>query len=160
MDKLPSLVRSSTVYKKKFKDTKIPLKISSKNWVVLHSGKYLFGKLSTERKKMASLTKIMTAYTVIKYSDEHSINLIKEQVIVSKFASCLGGTTAGLHTEDELTAWDLLHGMMLPSGNDAAFALSEHFGRLIYYEKFGNRTRFLLCPERFFISEVFGHKQT
>ena len=32
----------------------------------------------------------------------------------------LNGTTANLLAEDELSIWELLHGMMLPSGNDAA----------------------------------------
>jgi D-alanyl-D-alanine carboxypeptidase len=33
---------------------------------------------------------------------------------------------------DILTVKDLLYGMMLPSGNDSAFALAEYFGRLLY----------------------------
>lgn len=38
------------------------------------------------------------------------------------------GTSALLRNGDELTLWSLLHGLMLPSGNDAAFAISEHVG--------------------------------
>ncbi len=42
------------------------------------------------------------------------------------------GTTANLKFTDVLTLKDLFYGMMLPSGNDAAFALAEYFGRLLY----------------------------
>jgi D-alanyl-D-alanine carboxypeptidase len=31
-----------------------------------------------------------------------------------------------------LTVWDLLHGLMLPSGNDAAITLAEHFGQYLF----------------------------
>lgn len=38
------------------------------------------------------------------------------------------GTSARLKTGDTFTAFDLLHGLMLPSGNDAAVALAEALG--------------------------------
>ena len=41
------------------------------------------------------------------------------------------GTTAGLRKGDKLSVWDLLHALMLPSGNDAAIALAEFVGRKI-----------------------------
>ena len=51
---------------------------------------------------------------------------------VSKTAASVGGTTARLRTGDELSVWDTLHGLMLPSGNDAATCLAEHFGPYLY----------------------------
>ena len=42
------------------------------------------------------------------------------------------GTSAKLKKGDILTAEQLLYGLMLPSGNDAAFVLAKYFGRLIY----------------------------
>lgn len=41
------------------------------------------------------------------------------------------GTTAELWIGDSLSVKDLLHGMMLPSGNDAAHALALHFGGIM-----------------------------
>jgi D-alanyl-D-alanine carboxypeptidase len=41
-------------------------------------------------------------------------------VRVLEYSSSLIGTSAGLMAGDRLTVWELLHGMMLPSGNDAA----------------------------------------
>ena len=51
---------------------------------------------------------------------------------VSKNAATVGGTSAKLRTGDVLSVWDLLHGLMLPSGNDAAITLAEHFGQYLF----------------------------
>ena len=51
---------------------------------------------------------------------------------MSKTASSVGGTSAKLKTGDVLSVWDLLHGLMLPSGNDAATVLAEHFGQYLF----------------------------
>jgi D-alanyl-D-alanine carboxypeptidase (penicillin-binding protein 5/6) len=41
------------------------------------------------------------------------------------------GTTANLRAGDKLSILDMLYGMMLPSGNDAAYAIADFFGELI-----------------------------
>jgi D-alanyl-D-alanine carboxypeptidase (penicillin-binding protein 5/6) len=51
---------------------------------------------------------------------------------VSKHAASINGTTAKLKAGNVLSVWDLLNGLMLPSGNDAATVLAEHFGEYIY----------------------------
>lgn len=51
---------------------------------------------------------------------------------MSKNAATVGGTSAKLRTGDVLSVWDLLHGLMLPSGNDAAIVLAEHFGQYLF----------------------------
>jgi D-alanyl-D-alanine carboxypeptidase len=51
-------------------------------------------------------------------------------------ASGMIGTTAELLTGDVLTMYDALHGMMLPSGNDAAQALADFFHK---YMTFNNK---------------------
>jgi D-alanyl-D-alanine carboxypeptidase len=55
-------------------------------------------------------------------------------ITVSRTSENINGTTAYLRFGDILSLWDLLHGLMLPSGNDAAILLSEHFGSLISKE--------------------------
>ena len=55
---------------------------------------------------------------------------------VSDVASDIRGTTANLQTGDILTVDQLLYGLMLPSGNDAAFALAQHFGKMLYKKKY------------------------
>lgn len=51
---------------------------------------------------------------------------------VSKAATKTIGTSAGLEKGDLITVKELLYGLMLPSGNDAAITLSEGIGVLIY----------------------------
>lgn len=55
----------------------------------------------------------------------------KTYITVTRFAARVKGTTADLIEGDILTVNQLFYGMMLPSGNDAAFALAEYFGELL-----------------------------
>lgn len=84
------------------------------------SGSILFGKNENEKRKMASTTKIMTAIIVIENSN------LDEIVTVSPKAAGTGGSRLGLKTNDRISVRDLLYGLMLCSGNDAAVALAEH----------------------------------
>lgn len=54
--------------------------------------------------------------------------LLSELVLVSAEAASLTGTTAALVAGEVYTVADLLYGMLLPSGNDAAAALAEYLG--------------------------------
>jgi len=51
--------------------------------------------------------------------------------MVSERAAKMPGTSANLCYGDTCTVYDLLHGMMLPSGNDSATALGEWGGKTI-----------------------------
>ena len=57
-----------------------------------------------------------------------------ELIEVSGDASGVIGTSADLLEGDTLTIWQLMHGLMLPSGNDAAHCLAEFFGGLLQKE--------------------------
>jgi D-alanyl-D-alanine carboxypeptidase len=46
----------------------------------------------------------------------------------------MSGTTANLRSGDKISIKDLLYCLMLPSGNDAAYSLSENIGAFIYFE--------------------------
>lgn len=86
------------------------------------SGSILYGKKEHEKRKMASTTKIMTAIIVIENSKLDDI------VTVSAKAAGTGGSRLGLHKDDKISVRDLLYGLLLCSGNDAAVALAEHVG--------------------------------
>ena len=107
-------------------ETSIPTKqfpsINSRAYVVLDrkTNTVLVGKNEYSRKKMASTTKIMTAIVII---ENYSLN---ETVTISKKAANTGGSRLGLKTGDKITVNDLLYGLMLRSGNDAAVALAEY----------------------------------
>ena len=81
---------------------------------------------------MASLTKMMTCYVVINLAQELKLDLHKTWFRVSRQAFHTGGTTANLVENMRLTIYDLLFGLMLPSGNDAAVTLAENFHNQIY----------------------------
>lgn len=96
--------------------------INSRAYVVIdrNSNTVLVGKNENQKKKMASTTKIMTALVVIEN------NNLSDTVEISKKAASTGGSRLGLKTGDKLTVSDLLYGLMLRSGNDAAVALAEY----------------------------------
>jgi D-alanyl-D-alanine carboxypeptidase (penicillin-binding protein 5/6) len=70
----------------------------------------------------------MTTYVVLTLLKKFGLDEKKEIVDISQMAAETQGTTAELAAGDQLNVWDMLHGLMLPSGNDAAMALAEHFG--------------------------------
>ena len=80
--------------------------------------------------EIASLTKIMTFYTVHQLCEKYRIDVCQEIVIVNESASNMTGTSAELVCGDVLTVEQLLYGLMLPSGNDAAVALATWGGKL------------------------------
>lgn len=84
-----------------------------------------------EIREMASLTKIMTALVTVELAAELKINIDKTYFKVSKNAAQTIGTTANLVENQRVTVLDLLYGLMLPSGNDAAVALAEGFSELL-----------------------------
>lgn len=86
------------------------------------SGKILYEKNGNKQTPMASTTKIMTAIVVLE-----NANLSDEVTIDSKAAG-IGGSRLGLKKNDKITVNDLLYGLMLRSGNDAAVALATHVG--------------------------------
>lgn len=83
------------------------------------SGRVLYSKNEHERLPMASLTKIITAIVAI----ENNADL--DRVIeIPKEATGIEGSTIYLKAGEHLSIRDLLFGLMLRSGNDAAVALA------------------------------------
>jgi D-alanyl-D-alanine carboxypeptidase (penicillin-binding protein 5/6) len=80
---------------------------------------------------IASLSKMMTLYVTFRYISAGLIgwNDVWE---VSANAASTTGTSACLKFGDQITVRDALHGLMLPSGNDAAVVIAEEIGGKIY----------------------------
>lgn len=72
----------------------------------------------------------MTAYVTLRLMDRFGVE-DKRLVTISDDAAGVIGTSAELVAGDTLTVRQLLFGLMLPSGNDAAHTLAEFFGRLL-----------------------------
>ncbi|WP_240973713.1 D-alanyl-D-alanine carboxypeptidase family protein [Nonomuraea composti] len=90
------------------------------------SGETLLDKDGTERMPIASLTKTMTAYVVLQTARPTDVVRISADDVA--YAEDGGGTTADLRPGDRLTVGELLYGLMLPSGADAAHALARAYG--------------------------------
>ena len=104
--------------------------VACRNWVVADAktGK-LIGESGAETVvDVASTTKIMTAYVIL-----HLVNqdpaILDEPVAMSERASRTSGSSCDLKQGERLPVREMLYAMLLPSGNDAAAALAEHFGR-------------------------------
>ena len=76
--------------------------------------------MAFSKKPMASTTKVMTIIVAIEN------NSLDDIVTISKKAASTGGSSANLKAGKEIKLEELLYGLMLKSGNDAAVAIAEH----------------------------------
>ncbi len=98
--------------------------ISAKRAYVLDavSGRVLFERSSNERSLIASTTKIMTALIVCEQCN------VLDRMRIPKEAVGIEGSSMYLQEGEVLTLQELLYGLMLSSGNDAAVALAIYCG--------------------------------
>jgi D-alanyl-D-alanine carboxypeptidase (penicillin-binding protein 5/6) len=103
--------------------------VSAKAWVVADgkTGKILRGFNESEARPMASTSKIMTAFIVLQLAAADP-KVLDETVTYSERAAKTVGSSAKLNAGEKVPVGELLYGLMLPSGNDAAVAFAEHFG--------------------------------
>jgi serine-type D-Ala-D-Ala carboxypeptidase (penicillin-binding protein 5/6) len=97
--------------------------VSAERAVVIDeaSGEILWARDANTPVAPASLTKIVTALVVLDHAE------LTDQVTVQVDSRRMPGSTVmGIYPGEELTIEDLLYGMMLPSGNDAAMALAQY----------------------------------
>ena len=80
----------------------------------------LFGHNIHQRRAPASLTKMMTAIVAVENG------LLNDIVTVSANAAGTRGSSANLYAGQQIRLLDLLYGLLLNSGNDAAVAIAEH----------------------------------
>jgi serine-type D-Ala-D-Ala carboxypeptidase (penicillin-binding protein 5/6) len=86
----------------------------------LDSGQTLYARKPNQPLPPASTAKLMTALVTVKHAN------VDDRVTVSAHAAGTPGSRMGLVSGETLTVRDLLYGLLLPSGNDAAVALAEH----------------------------------
>lgn len=87
--------------------------------VDINSGKILFEKNSNERRPIASLVKIMTAVIALEHKE------LDDKVFITQEAAKIGENSMQLSKGEIYTLEELLYGLILHSGNDAAYAISE-----------------------------------
>ena len=103
--------------------------LTCKAWVITDAstGEVLWGENYNKAIDVASTTKIMTAYLVLKYA-ETDPHVLQEVITFSERADRTVGSTAGVRADEKISVGELLYGLMLPSGNDASVAFAEFFG--------------------------------
>lgn len=73
----------------------------------------------------------MTCILALSLCEKYGLNSEEEKILVGKFESNIGGTSAQLSEGETYTLEDLYYGLMLPSGNDASVAIAVWAGRLL-----------------------------
>lgn len=84
------------------------------------TGTVLYAKNPHEPRAPASTTKILTALLALE------MGRLDDVATVSRKAASTPGSSARLYTGQKIRLIDLLHGLLLSSGNDAAVAVAEH----------------------------------
>ena len=82
----------------------------------------------------------MTALCTLEICEKYKMNRMSTYFKVTEWAARTSGTTAKLVDHAWMSIEDLLYGLMLPSGNDAATVLAENLGAVIYFDKAGNKS--------------------
>ncbi len=98
----------------------MPFEVSAQSAVLIdaNSGDVLYSKNSSAKLAMASTTKIMTAIVAIENFD------LEDMVTVTKKSVGIEGSSVYLTENEKIKMIDLLYGLLLESGNDAADAIA------------------------------------
>ena len=136
--------------------------ISAKRAYVLDavSGRVLYEKNPDERSLIASTTKIMTALIVCEQCN------VLDRIRIPKEAVGIEGSSMYLQEGEVLTLQELLYGLMLSSGNDAAVALAIYCGGTVegFAEMMNDKARVLGLSGTHFVNpnglDAPGHYST
>ena len=90
----------------------------------LDGGNAVFAQDVFERRNPASTTKVMTALIALKYGNLDDVVTVPQESVITESGSSMAGVVPG----DKLTLEQLLYGLLIPSGNDAANAIAVHMG--------------------------------
>lgn len=104
-----------------------PPQLAAKGYLLLdaNSGKVIVEHQADKQLEPASLTKMMTAYVASHELRAGNIAMT-DQVRVSKKAWKMGGSKMFIRVGTEVSVDELLHGIIIQSGNDASVAMAEH----------------------------------
>ncbi|MBV1937894.1 D-alanyl-D-alanine carboxypeptidase family protein [Streptomyces sp. NPDC060006] len=104
--------------------------IAAKGGFVMNngSGTSLYTKAADTRRSTGSTTKIMTAKVVLSQPNLNLDSKVTIQKAYSDYIVRNNASSARLIVGDKVTVRQLLYGLMLPSGCDAAYALADKFG--------------------------------
>lgn len=103
----------------KFNNRNLTVSASSAILVNFDTGEVVYQKDSKKKQSVASITKVMTALVALEAKSPDTV------FTVSAKAARVGEDSMGLSRDEKVSLNDLLYGLMLPSGNDAAVTIAE-----------------------------------
>ena len=105
-----------------------PARVAAKGAILANAdtGQVLWSRQASVERPMASITKVMTAYLVIASGDLNRSIRVPKGVI--DYVADNGAESDGLHPGEVLTARQLLGGLLVQSGADAAYTLASAYG--------------------------------
>ncbi|MDZ5471150.1 D-alanyl-D-alanine carboxypeptidase family protein (plasmid) [Bacillus sp. 31A1R] len=98
--------------------------VSARNAILIEqeTGRILYEKAANEKRRIASITKIMTAIIAIESGKLNDLATVSEKAVRTE------GSAIYLKPNEKIKLEDLVYGLMLRSGNDSAVAIAEHVG--------------------------------
>ena len=117
------------------------------------TGQVLYAKNEHQAMEPASVTKVMTLLLVMEAIDSGTLSY-DDAVTVSAYAASMGGSQIFLSEGESITVEDLLKGVCVSSGNDAAVALAEKVAGVteLFVERMNNRARELGMQDTHFVN--------
>ena len=105
------------------------LATNAKSAIMIESstGKIIYEKNIDEQLPMASMTKMMTLLLIMENIENGNLKW-DEMVTTSEHAASMGGSQIFLETGEQMSVEDLVKGICIGSGNDAAVAMAERIG--------------------------------
>ena len=91
------------------------------------TGKIIYEKNADEQLPMASMTKMMTMLLIMENIENGNLKW-DEMVTASEYAASMGGSQIFLEVGEQMSVEDLLKGIAIASGNDAAVLMAERIG--------------------------------
>lgn len=92
------------------------------DYIVIVDGETIYEENSHHVQSVASISKVMTALVALENAD------IQDVIIIDKETTEQIGSSLYMHINESYTLLSLIYGLMLRSGNDAAYAIAEHVG--------------------------------
>ncbi|CAD8047321.1 unnamed protein product [Paramecium sonneborni] len=175
-------IAKNIIYSYSGSPRKRKLNVTAKSFIVYDciEHKTILKRKSNKKVEVASLTKIMTFYVTLLTAELFNLKLKEINIKVTKQASETIGTSAELKYNDILSIEDLLYGLMLPSGNDAAVLIAQAIGTIILFNQqnkkldlklidieqlsaegyyYNHEFRFQYCPIEVFIKYMNQYSQ-
>lgn len=108
----------------------LPFEVNARAYVLasLDTGEIIFEKNSNEQYDPASLTKLLTAYTVYQYVEDFDGTMVTAPRYIYDELYGLNSSTADIRQNEVLSVRDLMYALMLPSANEAASILADYVG--------------------------------